>query len=110
MNRQLTNITLTILTLILFASASLQLIQRIHVQYFDPDDPIEKAKVAYPYQFYVFSVVITISTLGYENFFPGAITKVALIILIFISLFIIPTKSSQLISIFSSKSVYARIK
>ncbi len=52
----------------------------------------------------------TISTVGYENIFTTIEGKIALIGMIVISIVTIPLKSSKLIELLSSKSMYARRK
>lgn len=107
MNRQLTNIALVILTLILFAAGVLKILQEYQESL---DSDYDVIYVYDTYEFYIFAVIISVSTLGFNNFYSGAIIKLFLVFLIFISLATIPAKTSQLISIFSSKSVYARKK
>lgn len=100
---------LVIITLILFTAALLQIVQKFYVSNFTVKQ--NEIDLAYSeFHRYIFQVIITISTLGYENELIGAITKILLIFIIIISLSIIPSKSSKLVSILSSKSVYARQK
>jgi hypothetical protein len=63
-----------------------------------------------PFQRYIYFIIITGATLGYGNPYEGPINRVSVMLLIIISLFIIPAKSSRLVSILSSKSAYARLR
>jgi len=109
-NKQLVNILLTILTLILFAAGLEQLLQYAQVEY-SSDPSYNMIELSHrDYHQFIFNIIVTVSTLGFNNPFTTAISKIFLILLVMTSIFIIPAKSSQLISILSSKSVYARIR
>ena len=57
-----------IVTLILFASGLLQVTQALQVEKFElNDDTSEIGKAELSYQYYIFIVIITISTLGFGN-------------------------------------------
>lgn len=77
---------------------------------YTPDPNDAKAVAAYELQFnyYIYFVMTTISTVGFENPFTIIEMKVFIIGLIIMALVVIPTKTSQLIVLLSSKSMYAR--
>lgn len=109
-SKQLSNIIIVITTLILFAAGAFNLVQQAlenagivpSVQYSETKD--------FNFWRYVYFIITTISTLGYDNPFSTAVARIMLICLILISLAIIPAKSGELIGILSSKSVYARAR
>ena len=93
------------LTLVLGASAALKLVENFYANNF-LISPAE-AKLAYnPFHYYIYFIMITISTEGYQNFLSSTASKIFIIILICISLLFVPSKSSQLVGILSSKSHY----
>lgn len=94
--------------MILFCSATLQLVERLTT----PDASDTKAVNTYNLQFdyYIYFVLTTISTVGFENSFNKTEIKIFIIGLVIVAILIIPAKTSQLVTLLSSKSMYARRK
>ena len=97
--------------MILFCAGTLQLVERISPPEPESDFLDYQNKLAvYQSQFdyYIYFVMTTISTVGYQNPFSKVELKLLIIALIIVALLVIPAKSSQLITLLSSKSMYAR--
>ena len=102
----MTNIIIGVLTLVMGASASLKLLEIFYVSNFSGSgDETELANN--PFHFYIYFIMITISSVGYQNYFSSVVSRFFIIILICISIIFVPSKSSQLVRILSSKSFYA---
>ena len=87
------------------ASAALKLTEMFYVTNFSQTE--NESAVYRPFHFYVYFIMITISSVGYQNPFTTATSRLFIIILISISIIFVPSKSSQLVQILSSKSFYA---
>ena len=94
---------LSIFTLIIVSSALLQLAQRTET--YDKDQK-ELQKLQFDY--YIYFVLTSISTVGYENRFNKVESKILSSFLILFAILVIPSKSSELIHLLSSKSMYSR--
>lgn len=101
-NRQLLNIGIIVMTLIL---TSAMILFTIESEYSGGD-----GSFAMTFNFSLYFVVTTISTLGYGSPYINSVTRLFCTGLIIVSLLIIPARSAQLVSILSSGSTYARAK
>lgn len=107
-NKQLMSIFITILSLILFFAGGLRFLYRFSKIVNYPKENL--VDIDYGFYEYIFFVMTIGSTVGYENpFFDNILLRIAIVVVIVVSISIIPAKSSELISILSNKSVYSRI-
>lgn len=107
-SKQLSNIIIVISTLTLVAAGTLYIVE-MSLEYYGltNQQSIDQTQ-NFDFWRYIFFIMTTISTLGYDNPFSAALARIYFIFLILISLAIIPAKSGELVSILSSKSMYAR--
>lgn len=92
--------------MILFWAGVLHSVEHFYTP--DPNDPKAVATYEKQFNYYIYFVMTTISTVGFENVFKIIEMKIFIIGLIIMALVVIPTKTSQLIILLSSKSMYAR--
>jgi len=97
-NKQLLSIILSITTLIITASGTLF----FNSQFLDP--PNNQVK----YDYCIYFVMTTISTIGYSNPFSSVVSRILIIVLICFALTFVPAQCGELIRLLSSKSFYAR--
>lgn len=108
-NKQLLQISVTIISLVLILSGLINYIYKVSGKLNEgvANKQLTDSFVFYDYFFFIMTIA---STVGYENpFFGNPVLRFALMFIIFISIVIIPAKSSELISILSNKSIYSRI-
>lgn len=87
----------------------MQLVERVSPP--DPNDVAYTTELTVyesEFDYYIYFVMTTISTVGYQNPFSKVELKLLIIALIIVALLVIPAKSSQLVTLLSSKSMYAR--
>ena len=62
----------------------------------------------YQFHYFIYWVMTTISTIGYDNPFESVMSRILIIILVTFSFLYVPYQSGELIRHMSSKSYYAR--
>ncbi|CAD8157114.1 unnamed protein product [Paramecium pentaurelia] len=97
-NKQLTSIMITTATLVLCAAGALHF-----------NSLFLETVLHFKFHYFIYFVMTTISTMGYENKFSSAISRVLIIILVLLALTFVPYQTGQLIRHLSSKSYYARL-
>jgi hypothetical protein len=97
-NKQLLSIILSIATLVIVSAGTL------HFNAMFNTSPVNTMK----YHYFIYLVMTTISTIGYENPFTSSESRILLIILVCFAFSFVPWQSSELIRHLSSKSYYAR--
>lgn len=107
-SKQLSNILIVISTLMLVSAGILYITEKALDTTGEVSEAEKSQTKSYDFWRYIFFIMTTISTLGYDNIFSAVVARILLVVLILISLAIIPAKSGELISILSSKSIYAR--
>jgi hypothetical protein len=101
------NIVISVLALVIVASASTQFMQRMYGPP-SPDDTLEFELYSYQFHYHIYFIMTTISTVGFQNNFSSPESRILIIVLIFFAIIFVPSKSSKLINLLSSKSYYAR--
>lgn len=89
-------------TLVLFSSGILQFAERVEYA------SIQNSIYFLPFQYYIYFVMTTISTMGYENIFSNSSARVLIIVLIIFAFVFVQGQLSILITHLSSKSFYMR--
>lgn len=97
-NKQLTSILVSITTLVVSAAGALH----YNSLFIGNIAPLQ-------FHYFIYFVMTTISTMGYENPFSSAASRVLIIILVIFALTFVPIQSGELIRHLSSKSYYARL-
>ncbi|EWS75923.1 calcium-activated potassium channel protein (macronuclear) [Tetrahymena thermophila SB210] len=108
--KELFQIILAALSLVILASGILQFTQRNSVGNIgsgkNSNQDIDLNTL--PFHYYIYFVMITISTLGYDNPFNNSVIRILIIFLLIFSFIFVPQYSSKLINLLSKKSFFAR--
>lgn len=101
-NRQLSSIVITVLSLVLITSGFVQLVENL-------DAPGGWEDPLHNFHSMFYFIMTTVSTVGYGDIaIVSPLGQYSIIALVILSLYIIPAKSGELVQLLSSKSIYAR--
>jgi len=109
-NKELSNIILTVLALVVVMAGFVQFVENQANPFNDEVLCLEDGICYNKYHDTFFFIMITISVIGYNSNVVSDEGRVAIILFIAIVMIFIPNKSSKLVSLISSKSMYARRK